>query len=184
MAPIFGVIPDERPTLLAWSELTFISMLKACFFFKAFKDNSEIRMPCGDEIKSYHFRIGVDTVFLSTCSTFSTQLNGRSIKEENWMCIIDQMGTAALLISHCFVFELFISSVWLSVITCSRTERLFLCYWTSSHGWPSLPRLLCRLVLSSLVSVLSRYSSAIGIAVESTSKKCRQKRDKNLFQWD
>lgn len=33
------------------------------------------------------------------------------------MCIIDQMGASALLLSHCFVFELFIFSVRLSVIT-------------------------------------------------------------------
>lgn len=33
------------------------------------------------------------------------------------MGIIEQMGASALLLSHCFVFELFIFTLWLSDIT-------------------------------------------------------------------
>lgn len=69
VAPIFGVVPVERPVLLAWSELTFFSLLKAHLFSKALKDNSRIRILCDDEIKNHYFRIDVNIASLSTCST-------------------------------------------------------------------------------------------------------------------
>lgn len=78
MAPVFGVVPVEKPTLLAWSELTFISMLKACFFFKTL-NNGEIRMLCDDGIKPRNFRMDVGTVLLSTCSTFCIEPNEMAV---------------------------------------------------------------------------------------------------------
>lgn len=69
VGPGFGVVPFERPMLLACSEVTFMSMLKACCFSKTL-NNSEIRMLCDDGVKPHHFRIYVDIVLLSICSTF------------------------------------------------------------------------------------------------------------------
>lgn len=75
---IFGVVPVERPMLLAWSELTFISMLKACLFFKTL-NNGEMRMLCDDGIKPHNFIIDVDTALLSTCSTFRIEPNETAV---------------------------------------------------------------------------------------------------------
>lgn len=78
MALVSGVVPVERPTLLAWSELTFISMLKACSFSKTL-NNGEIRMLYDDGIKPHNFRIDVDTALLSTCSTLRIEPNEMAV---------------------------------------------------------------------------------------------------------
>lgn len=68
MAAGFGVVLIEKPALPAWSELTFISMVQACFFSRTL-NNGEIRMLCDDGVKTHNLRIDVDAVLLSTCST-------------------------------------------------------------------------------------------------------------------